>query len=83
MADVKPNHSVDTSGLVCPQPMLAAQRAVKTMRLNEVLELISTDVGSRMDIPAWCERTGNELVKKSDDGKIFRYFIRKRRESRR
>jgi len=80
---VKADHAVDTSGLVCPQPMLAAQRAVKSMKKGEVLELISTDVGSRMDIPAWCERTGNELIQKQDDGKVFRYLIRKLRDAKR
>ena len=80
---VKADHAVDTTGLVCPQPMLAAQRAMKAMRLGEVLELVSTDVGSRMDIPAWCERTGNELVQKFDDGKTFRYLICKRRNAKR
>jgi len=83
MANVKADQSVDTSGLVCPQPMLATQRAMKTMQKGQVLELISTDVGSRMDIPAWCERTGNELLQKHDDGKVFRYLIRKRREGKR
>lgn len=82
MTKVKADHVVDTSGLVCPQPMLAAQRSMKSMKLGEVLELISTDVGSRMDIPAWCERTGNELIQKQDDGAIFRYLIRKQREGR-
>jgi tRNA 2-thiouridine synthesizing protein A len=48
------------------------------MQPGEVLELISTDTGSRMDIPAWCDRTGHQLLRIDEDGKTFRYFVRKR-----
>jgi tRNA 2-thiouridine synthesizing protein A len=43
-----------------------------------VLEVISTDLGSKMDIPAWCGRTGNRLLHSEFDGKTFRYYVRKR-----
>jgi tRNA 2-thiouridine synthesizing protein A len=74
----QPSRTVDTSGTCCPQPLLQAQRAIKSMQPGEVLELIATDVGSKMDIPAWCDRTGHELLRMEQDGKIFRYCIRKR-----
>ena len=48
------------------------------MQPGEVIELISTDAGSRMDIPAWCDRTGHELLRAEEDGKTFRYYVRKR-----
>jgi len=74
----RPSCTVDTSGTCCPQPLLQAQRAVKSMQPGEVLELIATDVGSRMDIPAWCDRTGHQLLRMEQDGNTFRYYVRKR-----
>jgi tRNA 2-thiouridine synthesizing protein A len=74
----KPDRTVDTSGECCPGPLREAHRAIKTMQPGEVLELISTDTGSRMDIPAWCDRTGHVLLRIDEDGKTFRYFVRKR-----
>lgn len=58
--------------------MIETNRAVKTMQPGEVLEVISTDVGSRMDIPAWCERTGHVLLRVEKEGGTYRYFVRKR-----
>ncbi|MHB8741870.1 MAG: sulfurtransferase TusA family protein [Sulfuricaulis sp.] len=74
----KPVRTVDTSGLCCPVPMLETSRAIKTMQPGEVLEVISTDIGSRMDIPAWCARTGHDLLRAEEEGKTFRYYVRKR-----
>ena len=78
MSDAKADRTVDTSGQCCPAPIVETNRAIKAMQPGEVLELISTDVGSRMDIPAWCDRTGHELLRAEEDGKTFRYYVRKR-----
>ena len=74
----KPTQTIDTSGQCCPVPMIETNRAIKTMQPGEVLEVISTDVGSRMDIPTWCERTGHDLLRVEEEGKTYRYYIRKR-----
>jgi tRNA 2-thiouridine synthesizing protein A len=78
MPQPKPDRSIDTSGQCCPVPMVETNRAIKTMQPGEVLEVISTDLGSKMDIPAWCSRTGNKLVHSETDGPTFRYYVRKR-----
>lgn len=77
MGDIKPDTTVDTSGHCCPVPIIETNRAIKKMNPGEVLEVISTDTGSKMDIPAWCARTGNQLLRTDDDGKTFRYYVRK------
>ena len=74
----KPARRIDTSGQCCPVPIIETNRAIKSMQPGEVLELISTDIGSRMDIPAWCHRTGHELLRVEEAGKTFRYYVRKR-----
>ena len=78
MSQEKPHRTVDTSGQCCPVPLIETNRAIKTLQPWQVLELISTDIGSRMDIPAWCNRTGHELLRVEDEGKTFRYYVRKR-----
>ena len=74
----QPSCTVDTSGTCCPEPLKQAHRAIKSMQPGEVLELIATDIGSRMDIPAWCDRTGHLLLRMEQDGNTFRYYVRKR-----
>ena len=78
MSNIKPDRSVDTSGQCCPGPMVETNRAVKQMQPGQVLEVICTDLGSKMDIPAWCERTGNRLlVSEERDGKFY-FYVRRR-----
>ncbi len=78
MNDGKADRTVDTSGQCCPVPIVETNRAIKSMQPGEVLELISTDVGSRTDIPTWCRRTGHELLRAEQAGETFRYYVRKR-----
>ncbi|MHB8535512.1 MAG: sulfurtransferase TusA family protein [Sulfuricaulis sp.] len=75
----KPARTIDTSGQCCPVPMMETNRAIKSLQPGEVLEVVATDIGSKMDIPAWCGRTGHELVRMEEEGKTFRYYVRKRR----
>ncbi len=78
MSGIKSDRTIDTSGQCCPVPMVETNRAVKQMQSGQVLEVISTDVGSKMDIPAWCKRTGNKLVASEEyDGKFY-YYVRRR-----
>lgn len=78
MSNLKADRSIDTSGQCCPVPMVETNRAVKQMQSGQVLEVICTDTGSKMDIPAWCNRTGNKLVASGErDGKFY-YYVRRR-----
>jgi len=47
------------------------------MPAGNTLEILATDPGSIKDFEAFCRTTGNELVEREDDGKIFRFIIRK------
>lgn len=62
---------LDTSGLNCPLPVLKARKTLSTMETGQRLHLIATDVGARMDIPAFTKMTGNILIETSEqDGKL-------------
>jgi tRNA 2-thiouridine synthesizing protein A len=75
---IKATRTIDTSGQCCPVPMIETNRAVKSMQPGEILEVIATDIGARMDIPAWCDRTGHELLRIEESGKTCRYYVRKK-----
>ena len=78
VSDIKPVRTVDTRGSCCPVPIVETNRAIKTLHAGDVLEVIATDIGARMDIPAWCERTGHALIKTEDLGGSFHFYIRHR-----
>jgi tRNA 2-thiouridine synthesizing protein A len=75
---LNPSRTIDTSGQCCPVPIVETNRAIKAMQPGEVLELVATDIGARMDIPAWCGRTGHELIRVEDAGGKLRFYVRKR-----
>jgi tRNA 2-thiouridine synthesizing protein A len=54
---------LDASGLNCPMPILKTKKALKQMESGQVLEVISTDAGSVKDLVAFCNQTGNILLK--------------------
>ncbi|MHB8346408.1 MAG: sulfurtransferase TusA family protein [Acidiferrobacterales bacterium] len=78
MNDIKADITVDTSGTCCPTPILEVTRATRKMKSGEVVELVATDIGSRMDIPLWCRRTGNELLAQEERGGVLHFLIRRR-----
>ena len=78
MSHLKPVRTVDTSGSCCPVPIVETNRAIKTLAAGDVLEVIATDIGASMDIPAWCKRTGHALVETEDLDGSFHFYIRHR-----
>ncbi len=68
---------LDAKGLNCPLPILRAKKALAGMPAGNTLEILATDPGSIKDFEAFCRTTGNELVEREDDGKLFRFVIKK------
>lgn len=68
---------LDCKGLMCPMPIVQLAKKIKTVEIGHEFELVSDDVGSKEDIPAWCKRTGNELVEMKESGKVFTYRIKR------
>ncbi|MEQ8834468.1 MAG: sulfurtransferase TusA family protein [Miltoncostaeaceae bacterium] len=57
-----PSRVVDALGTWCPVPIRLLDRAARGLRAGAVLDLLATDPLIRVDLPAWCHRTGHELV---------------------
>ena len=68
---------LDCKGLSCPMPILKLAMAIKKLETGKVIEMYGTDPGSKDDVPAWCEKTGNTLLEivEVEDG--FTFFIRR------
>lgn len=79
MSDFTPDKILDCSGLKCPMPLVKTTKALKEIEGGKILEMISTDPGSELDVSAWSKQTQNELlaVRKDDTG-AWHFFIRKK-----
>ena len=69
--------TLDCKGMMCPMPIVQLAKKMKSMKVGEEIILLADDVGSKADVPAWCQRTGNELVEVTEAGGVFSYRIRK------
>jgi TusA-related sulfurtransferase len=57
------NVTLDLRGLTCPAPLLGAKRVVNDLKDEQVLLLVSDCPGTRDDLFAWAEQTGNQVLK--------------------
>jgi tRNA 2-thiouridine synthesizing protein A len=71
------DETLDCKGLMCPMPIVKLAKKMKELPVGKVLELISDDIGSKEDIPAWCKRTGNQLLESRDEKGVFYYYIKR------
>jgi len=51
-----------TLGMKCPKPLFEVHRNIKELAPGQVLEVHADDPAFKLDIEAWCKRTGNELL---------------------
>ncbi|MGD1061209.1 MAG: sulfurtransferase TusA family protein [Methanomassiliicoccales archaeon] len=72
------DESLDCKGLMCPMPIVRLAKKMKEMQVGKVLELVVDDPGSKEDVPAWCSRTGNELLGMKQEGNVFFFYIKKK-----
>jgi len=56
---------LDTTGLLCPLPVIKTQNQVADMRPGQVLKIICTDPGALYDIPVWCRLHGHDILQKN------------------
>jgi tRNA 2-thiouridine synthesizing protein A len=69
--------TLDCLGLSCPMPIVKLAQKMKGLNAGQVLELLADDIGAKEDVPAWCKRTGNELLD-SVEGEVLKFYIRKK-----
>jgi tRNA 2-thiouridine synthesizing protein A len=77
-SEIKADKVLDCKGQFCPMPILNTKKAMKDMKPGEILEVLGTDPGTKRDLPAWCKRTGNELLKIDEIDNIFHFYIKKK-----
>jgi len=68
---------LDTSGLLCPEPVMMLHGAVRDVHSGDVIEVVATDPSTERDIPKFCQFLGHELIKTVKTDKEYRYWIKK------
>ncbi|MBN2349140.1 MAG: sulfurtransferase TusA family protein [Bacteroidales bacterium] len=70
--------SVDARGTACPGPLLEAKKAIGTIKPGDIMEVLSADEGTKVDIPKWCTKQGHEYIGTVEESGYFRIFLKKK-----
>jgi len=73
-----PDRTLDTSGRLCPYPIVETAKAVKGLHAGAVLLVIATDPGIASDMPMWCKATHHEHIATFREGACWKSYLRKR-----
>ena len=77
MADIPVDQVLDCSGMLCPIPVVKTAKAIKQLKIGEILKLIATDPGSPPDMEAWSRQTGHEMLQSGEENGKFVFYIRR------
>jgi tRNA 2-thiouridine synthesizing protein A len=75
-----PRMVVDARGSWCPGPLMELVRVIKEEPVGTEFELLSSDEGSRKDVPLWLDKAGHQLIEMRADSGFDRYVVRKTHE---
>lgn len=56
------NRTIDARGSFCPGPLMELIRGIRESQVGHVLAVLSSDKGSKIDIPKWIEKAGHRLI---------------------
>jgi len=79
MTTTEVTRSIDARGMACPGPLMTLIGAIREGQVGDVIEVLSSDEGSKSDIPAWVTKAQHELLEVVEEGGYARFVIRKAR----
>lgn len=79
MSTVDITKTIDARGMACPGPLMNLIGAIRQGTVGQVFEVLSSDEGSKTDIPAWAKKAGHELIEVIPEDGYARFVVRKAR----
>ncbi|MCF8228398.1 MAG: sulfurtransferase TusA family protein [Bacteroidales bacterium] len=77
LQNIKSDKTVDARGTACPGPLLAAKKAIGEIKSGEVMEILSSDEGTKKDIPKWAMKKGHEYLGTIEESGYFIIYMKK------
>jgi tRNA 2-thiouridine synthesizing protein A len=74
---LKPDHILDATGLLCPEPVMLLHNRIRDIRAGETLQVLATDPSTERDIPRFCTFLGHELLQQERVDGQYHYLLRK------
>ena len=77
LKDLQVGKSVDARGTACPGPLLEAKKAIGAIDSGQILEVLSSDEGTKKDIPKWANKKGHEYLGTVEESGYFKIYLEK------
>lgn len=68
---------IDTTGLLCPLPVLKAAKRLRGMASGGTLKVLADDPAAVIDVPHFCAEQGYTLLSSDDESGVQTYIIQK------
>jgi tRNA 2-thiouridine synthesizing protein A len=79
MSTIQVDRTIDARGMACPGPLMNLIGAIRQGQVGQVFEVLSSDEGSKTDIPAWVAKARHELLEVVQDTNCAHFIVRKAR----
>jgi tRNA 2-thiouridine synthesizing protein A len=77
LRNLKSDKIVDARGTACPGPLLAAKKGIGDLESGEIMEIYSSDEGTKHDIPKWCAKMNHDFLGIAEEDSYSRLFLKK------
>ena len=77
LSSLKVDKVVDARGTACPGPLLEAKRAIASVPMNGIMEVISSDEGTNTDIPLWAKKVGHQYLGTVAEAGLWKIYVRR------
>jgi tRNA 2-thiouridine synthesizing protein A len=78
LKNVEVAKSVDARGTACPGPLLEAKKAIGSIKAGDIMEILSADEGTKIDIPKWCSKQGHDYLGTIEENGYFKVYMKKK-----
>ena len=70
-------HDLDTTGLLCPLPVLKLRKFLKGLAPGDLVRLRADDPAAIVDVPHFCAETSHTFVDMIEEENAQIYLVRK------
>jgi tRNA 2-thiouridine synthesizing protein A len=74
---LKADKVVDARGTACPGPLLAVKQAIADVPDGGIMEILSSDEGTKKDVPRWAEKRGYQYLGDFEESGYFTIYLKK------
>ncbi|MGO1248086.1 MAG: sulfurtransferase TusA [Oceanisphaera sp.] len=70
-------HTLDATGLRCPEPVMMVRKQVRGMQPSETLLITADDPSTARDIPSFCQFMDHTLLSSQTEQLPYQFLIQK------